>query len=136
MGTVNSTSFAQSTIIAHQKIQKPFDFNLIKNPQVITNNISQSSDKIIDTVVPEKNHDINQQNIVTNKTDVEKTNVIHQSKLDIITDNKQTSQINLTPQLPTNNIYFSSMLQSNINSDLQNLPKINLSGSLLNKLYQ
>jgi hypothetical protein len=136
MGTVNSTSFAQSTIIAYQKIQKPFDFNLIKNPQVITNNISQSSDKIIDTVVPEKNDDINQQNIVTNKTDVEKLSVKPQSKLDIITDNKPTSQINLTPQIPANNIYFSSMLQTNINSDLQNLPKINLSGSLLNKLYQ
>jgi len=136
MGTVNSTSFSQSTIIAHQKIQKPFDFNLIKNPQLTTNNIPQSSNKIIDTVVPEKNDDINQQNIVTHKTDVEKPNIIPQSKLDIITDNKQTSQINLIPQLPANNIYFSSMLQSNITSDLQNLPKINLSGSLLNKLYQ
>lgn len=124
MGTVNSTSIAESTIIAHQKIQKPFDINLLKNKS--SNNSTNLTLK-----PPVKTDDINK--LVDNK----KTSVQQNIKNEIKKEPVQLPHINSVPQLqqstPINNIYLTSLWNS---SDTIQTSPINISGSLLNKLYQ
>ena len=52
MGTVNSTSIANSTIIAHQKIQKPFDFRLLQKNQYSIDNIPSLNNLLNENILP------------------------------------------------------------------------------------